>query len=108
MGGSLIKKRISEETTEKGSKLIPISIFTSAANLRKFSNFFPEGSTNSLLSTNLTREIWKEYKNQTDAWDVSFRTCIFSGIANLDSKSGVYAGSHQGYTKFEKLFDKVI
>ena len=39
---------------------------------------------------------------------VSFKTCIFSGIANLDSGIGVYAGSHQAYTKFNKLFDKVI
>jgi hypothetical protein len=39
---------------------------------------------------------------------VSFRTCIFSGIYNLDSGIGVYSGSHQGYTTFDKLFDKVI
>lgn len=39
---------------------------------------------------------------------VTFKTCIFSGIANLDSGIGVYAGSHNAYTKFNKLFDKVI
>lgn len=39
---------------------------------------------------------------------MSFRTCIFSGIHNLDSGIGVYSGSHQGYTTFNKLFDKVI
>ena len=39
---------------------------------------------------------------------VTFKTCIFSGIANPDSGIGVYAGSHQAYTKFNKLFDKVI
>ena len=39
---------------------------------------------------------------------MSFKTCIFSGIANLDSGIGVYSGSHEGYTTFNKLFDKVI
>ena len=39
---------------------------------------------------------------------MSFRTCIWSGIYNLDSGIGVYSGSHQGYTTFNKLFDKVI
>jgi len=39
---------------------------------------------------------------------VSFRTTIFSGIYNLDSGIGVYSGSHEGYTTFNKLFDKVI
>ena len=39
---------------------------------------------------------------------VTFKTCIFSGIANLDSGIGVYAGSHNAYTTFSKLFDKVI
>ena len=33
---------------------------------------------------------------------------IFSGIKNQDSGIGLYAGSHDSYTKFEKLFDKVI
>ena len=34
--------------------------------------------------------------------------CVFSGIANQDSGIGVYAGSHDAYTKFNKLFDQVI
>jgi hypothetical protein len=33
---------------------------------------------------------------------------IFSGIKNQDSGIGLYAGSHNSYTKFNKLFDKVI
>ena len=39
---------------------------------------------------------------------VSFKTCIFSGIKNLDSGIGIYAGSHDSYLKFHKLFDQVI
>jgi len=34
--------------------------------------------------------------------------CIFSGVKNLDSGIGLYAGSHDAYTTFNKLFDKVI
>lgn len=72
-----------------------------------FHNLFPEG-TDSSLSRNLTEEIWDEYKDQIDAEGVSFKTCIFSGVKNLDSGIGVYAGSHDSYNCFEKLFDKVI
>lgn len=56
----------------------------------------------------MTKAIWEEYKNQSDAAGVSFRTCIFSGIKNLDSGIGVYAGSHDSYTTFRKLFDPII
>lgn len=34
--------------------------------------------------------------------------CVFSGIANQDSGIGVYAGSHDSYYKFHKLFDQVV
>ena len=34
--------------------------------------------------------------------------CVFSGIANQDSGIGIYAGSHDAYTKFNKLFDQVV
>jgi hypothetical protein len=43
-----------------------------------------------------------------DTAGVSFKTCIFSGVKNLDSGIGCYAGSHDSYTTFNKLFDKVI
>jgi len=33
---------------------------------------------------------------------------IFSGIKNQDSGIGLYAGSHNSYTKFNKLFDLVV
>lgn len=39
---------------------------------------------------------------------MSFKTCIFSGCKNLDSGIGLYAGSHDSYKCFNKLFDKVI
>lgn len=33
---------------------------------------------------------------------------MYSGVANLDSGIGLYAGSHDAYTCFNKLFDKVV
>jgi creatine kinase/arginine kinase len=85
-----------------------VSAFKSADELVDFNTFFPAGSTNSLLAKYLTEEIWNEYKDQKDDSDVSFKTCVFSGIKNLDSGIGLYAGSHSSYTKFNKLFDKVV
>jgi hypothetical protein len=56
----------------------------------------------------MTKEMWEEYKDMKDDSDVTFKTCIFSGVKNLDSGIGLYAGSHSSYTKFETLFDAVI
>lgn len=53
-------------------------------------------------------EIWQEYKDKSCKSGVSFKTCCFSGVANLDSGIGLYAGSHDAYYTFDKLFDKVI
>lgn len=81
--------------------------FNSAEELEHYETFFPAG-TKSLLAQCMSKEIWEEYKNQTDAAGVSFKTCVFSGIKNLDSGIGLYAGSHDSYTRFNKLFDAVI
>lgn len=56
----------------------------------------------------MTEELWNEYKDKSDASGVSFKVMIFSGIKNQDSGIGLYAGSHDSYTTFNKLFDKVI
>jgi len=56
----------------------------------------------------MTKEMWEEYKDMSDASEVTFKTCIFSGVKNLDSGIGLYAGSHDSYTKFNKLFDAVV
>ena len=85
-----------------------IAAFKSADELVDFDTFFPAGKTSSSLSKNLTKEIWEEYKDKADASGVSFKICIFSGVKNLDSGIGAYAGSHDSYTTFNKLFDKII
>ena len=85
-----------------------IGNFNSADELEDFKSLFPAGSTDSALSRNLTEDIWKEYKDKKDEAGVSFRTCVFSGVKNLDSGIGLYAGDHSSYRVFNKLFDKVI
>jgi nucleoid-associated protein YgaU len=68
---------------------------------------FPAG-TKSLLCKYLTPEIFNEYKGKKDKCGVSFEQMILSGAQNIDSGIGAYAGSHDSYATFEKLFDKII
>ena len=68
---------------------------------------FPAG-TKSLLSKCLTREIWDDLKDKQDCHKFRFPEAIFSGCKNVDSGIGVYAGSHDSYTEFAPLFDKII
>ena len=81
--------------------------YKNASELTDFKLLF-ESTTKSLVAKNLTEAIWNEYKDQSDKYGVSFKTCIFSGVKNQDSGIGIYAGSHDAYYKFEKLFDKII
>lgn len=84
------------------------SAFKSCDELVDYDTFFPAGKTDSSLSKHMSKDIWEEYKDLNDDAGVSFKVCVFSGIKNLDSGIGVYAGSHSSYTKFNKLFDQVI
>tara|TARA_B100000780_G_scaffold260816_1_gene212825 strand:+ start:292 stop:915 length:624 start_codon:yes stop_codon:yes gene_type:complete len=93
------------ETQKKGYKYH--MGLTDAAQLEDYSTFFLEDSKSACKKC-LTQEIWDEYKDLKCESGVSFKTCVFSGIANQDSGIGVYAGSHDAYTKFNKLFDQVI
>ncbi len=84
-----------------------MSGYKKAEELMTFDKLF-QGETKSSLWRNLDEDIWEEYKDKKDKHGVSFKTCIFSGCKNLDSGIGVYAGSHDSYRCFNKLFDKVI
>lgn len=95
-----------KEEAAAAKPLVPKE-FNSSDELEHFETFFPAG-TNSLLAKHMTKAVWEEYKNMSDEAGVTFKTCVFSGIKNLDSGVGVYAGSHDSYTKFSKLFDGVI
>ena len=63
---------------------------------------------NSALKKCLTDDIWQKYKNATDKGGASFAQAIFSGVKNVDSGIGVYAMSHDAYSSFAPLFDKII
>lgn len=84
-----------------------ITSFQSAEELKDFETFFTS-STKSQLSKCLTKEIWEEYKDMSCSEGVTFKTCIYSGIKNQDSGIGIYAGSQDSYTTFNKLFDQCV
>jgi len=82
MGACKSKDGISETTRKGGApikKINPQFENAKAEELDDFSKFFPEG-TKSALSSKLTKEIWEEYKDQSDPKGVSFKVCIFSGV----------------------------
>jgi len=82
------------------------SHLTKAEDVENFPEF-PEG-TKSLLYKNLTPAIWEQLKDKKDKFGYSFRQAVFSGCKNTDSGIGVYAGSHDSYTVFAPLFDKIV
>lgn len=68
---------------------------------------FPEG-TKSLLSKDLTKQVWFTLKDKQDKFGFTFRQAIFSGCKNVDSGIGCYAGSHDSYKVFAPFFDKIV
>jgi creatine kinase/arginine kinase len=68
---------------------------------------FP-ASCKSLVCKYLTPEIFNKYKDAKDKSGVPFKLMVLSGAQNVDSGIGLYAGSHDSYTTFAELFDKVI
>ena len=68
---------------------------------------FPAG-TKSLLCKHLDRELWAQLKDARDGVGYSFKEAILSGCQNTDSGIGVYAGSHDSYTAFAPMFDRII
>jgi hypothetical protein len=109
MGGCNTKDSAVSEPKKAGAPAAggKVREFNSAEELTDFDTFFNKDTT-SELSKCLTKEIWEEYKDQKCGAGVSFKTCIFSGIKNQDSGIGAYAGSHDSYNCFAKLFDQII
>jgi hypothetical protein len=105
MGPCKSKSGVSETT--KKPKYEFYRGYKTCEDLKNFDEFFEEGTTSQAKKC-LTREIWDEYNGMSCAQGVSFKMCVFSGIANQDSGIGLYAGSHDAYTKFNKLFDQVV
>lgn len=105
MGGCSSKDNVNEP--KKAAKGGVQTAFASADELADFNTFFTPANK-SLLKESLTPAIWEEYKDKSCTGGVSFKTCIFSGIKNQDSGIGAYAGSHNSYTTFNKLFDNIV
>jgi creatine kinase/arginine kinase len=72
----------------------------------KFPKFTKE--CKSQLSKHLSREIFKELKDKKTSNGFTLEQAINSGVVNLDSGIGIYAGDAESYTLFAPLFDPII
>lgn len=62
----------------------------------------------SLLCKYLTPEIFEELKDKKTACGFTLQKAISSGVQNIDSGIGVYAGDEESYALFSSLFDPII
>jgi len=62
----------------------------------------------SLLSKYLTQEVFETLKTRTTPHGFTLEKAIRSGVENLDSGIGVYAGDKESYSTFSELFDPII
>jgi len=62
----------------------------------------------SLLCKYLTQDMYKTLKNKKTSNGFTFYDAINSGIKNIDSGIGVYAGDKESYELFSELFDNII
>lgn len=63
---------------------------------------------NSLLSRYLTPEVFEALKDKITSNGFTLEQAINSGVENLDSGIGVYAGDQDSYTVFAALLDPII
>ncbi len=68
---------------------------------------FPE-NCRSLLCRYLTPEVFELLKEKKTSNGFTLEQAINSGIQNIDSSIGVYAGDKESYTVFGPLFDPII
>ena len=83
---------------------------TDAVGGRGSSDGFPEfpETCQSLLKKYLTRDVWEQLKDRRTSAGVSLQDCNRSGLANVDSHIGLYAGDAESYTVFAPLFEPII
>ena len=67
----------------------------------------PEDCT-SMLCKYLTKEVFEELKDKKTANGFTLEQAINSGVLNIDSGIGVYAGDEESYSTFGVLFDQII
>ena len=68
---------------------------------------FPEGCK-SLLCKHLSKEVFEALKERETGNGFTLQQAINSGVENLDSGIGVYAGDEESYETFAPLFDPII
>ncbi|MGB1311152.1 MAG: phosphagen kinase [Leucothrix sp.] len=68
---------------------------------------FPE-TCSSLLKKHLTPPVWDALAEQTTAAGFSFKQAINSGVEQVDSGVGVYAGDEESYRVFAPLLQPII
>ena len=68
---------------------------------------FPKECT-SLLCKYLTKEVFEQLKDKKTSNGFTLEQAINSGVINIDSGIGVYAGDEESYTTFGALFDPII
>jgi len=67
-----------------------------------------EAESNSMLKKHLTKDIFEALKDKTTKQGCDLKSCIKSGIDNLDSGIGVYASDGDAYTVFAPLLNPII
>merc|ERR1719382_1326028 len=67
-----------------------------------------KAESKSLLKKYLTKDIFDALKDKKTAQGCDFRSCIKSGIDNLDSGIGVYASDGDAYSVFADLLNPII
>ena len=68
---------------------------------------FPKDCT-SMLCKYLTKEVFEELKDKKTTNGFTLEQAINSGVINIDSGIGVYAGDEESYSTFGALFDPII
>lgn len=72
-------------------------------------NFIPfSKDCKSMLCKHLTPEIFSKLKDRKTSNGFTVKDVINSGIVNIDSGIGVYAGDEESYFTFAALFDPII
>ena len=72
----------------------------------KYPNFPKE--CQSLLCKYLSSEVFEELKDKKTAFGFTLEQAINSGVKNIDSGIGVYAGDEESYDLFSSLFNPII
>ncbi|XP_078345863.1 arginine kinase-like isoform X2 [Oculina patagonica] len=68
----------------------------------------PDCNPKMLLKKHLTPEVYKSLKDKKTQGGVTLADVINSGLTNLDSGTGVYAGDEECYTLFAPLLSPII